>query len=364
MSQSKLTNSWTLNQLGWQHHFSQQISLDEWDSHTPARVLQQHKSELLVAGEHFCLSVPSPIRLDGPITVGDWVLLDEHQLIDRVLDRKSQFSRKASGSKAQEQLIASNVDTLFVICSLNYDFNLNRIERYLVLAREANVEAIVILTKADECESEDVIENHMKDVQKLDPLLNVLAINALDAASLDKLTPWCRSGQTIALLGSSGVGKSTLTNLIMGEAIQATSHIREGDSKGRHTTTGRSLHVIEAHNEVSGGLILDTPGMRELQLAHVELGIQETFSDITDLAQNCKFKDCNHDFSLTDSSGCAVQAAIKDGILEERRLSNYLKLLKEDAFNSATLAEKRDKDRKFGKMVRSVLNDANHRKNR
>ena len=289
--------------------------------------------------------------------MGDWVLLDPEHRIHRVLDRKSKFSRKASGSKVQEQLIAANVDSLFIVSSLNQDFNLNRIERYLVLAKEASVDPVVILTKTDLCESEGIAQDLQSQVQRLDPLLLVYSINALDQGNLESLTQLCKPGQTIALLGSSGVGKSTLTNSLLGYETQSTAGIHEDDSKGRHTTTGRSLHIIEPHGDIRGGIILDTPGMRELQLAHVEKGIEETFSDITELAQKCRFTDCTHDFELAQNSGCAVQQAILNGTLEKRRLLNYLKLQREEAHNSATLAEQRDKDKQFGKMVRNVMKE-------
>lgn len=366
MSQSK-TSFTPLNvnlaELGWQQYFVQQLTLEEWDDYDPGRIIEHHKSQLTVAMDQASLSIPMPPSLSGNITVGDWVLLDADNRIHRVLDRKSKFSRKAAGSKLEEQLIAANVDTLFIVSSLNQDFNLNRIERYLVLANETGVEPVVLLTKSDLCDSEDV-SRFVSEIRGLDPMLMVITLNALDEAHRERLSPWCKKGQTLALLGSSGVGKSTLTNLLMGNQIQTTHGIREDDSKGRHTTTGRSLHVIPENASGLAGLLLDTPGMRELQLANVETGISETFSDILELAQHCKYKDCNHDPQLTSESGCAVQQAVLSGTLDQRRLLSYLKLQREDEFNSASLAERRDKDRKFGKMIRSVQNASRSRKNR
>ncbi|MCW8853828.1 MAG: ribosome small subunit-dependent GTPase A, partial [Gammaproteobacteria bacterium] len=295
--------------------------------------------------------VSLPITPGMPsMTVGDWLLLDDRGQFHRLLQRLSLFSRKAAGTKVATQLIAANIDSVFIVSSLNQDFNLNRIERYLVMANEAGVEPVVVLTKLDCCTHP---EDYIQQVQRIDPMLAVVAVNSLDSDSVSQLGDWCAPGKTVALLGSSGVGKSTLTNTLSGEAIQQTRGIREDDDKGRHTTTGRSLHLLPA-----GGLLLDTPGMRELQLAACEQGIEETFKDIAELASECKFSDCQHQ----NEPGCAVQAEIKAGRLDERRLSSYLKLMKEQAFNSATLAEKRAKDRDLGRYYRSVL--ASKRKDR
>lgn len=363
MSQSIFENCQSLATLGWNNFFQQQLSLEEWELYQPVRVIQQHKSELLVLTEKAVFSIPSP--LEGVtnysrIAVGDWLLLDAQQSVHRVLERSSVFSRKAAGSKVHEQLIAANVDTLLIVCSLNNDFNLNRIERYLVLAHEARVEPVVVLTKADLCETSDVLSDYISQVQKLDSLLSVVSLNALDAAQIIQLAPWCKPGKTLALLGSSGVGKSTLVNTLLGEHAQMTGGIREDDSKGHHTTTSRSLHIIPPGDFIAGGMILDTPGMREFQLANSEEGIEETFNDIMALAQRCKFGDCSHD----SEPGCAVQAAIEANLLPIRRLKNYQKLLREDALNSSTLAERRDKERKRDRFHQSVQKQSRRLKKR
>lgn len=334
-------NSLELQQLGWQPYFQQQLSLEEWELYTPARVVNQQRSVLMVLTETSSYTIAITPNMPA-LTVGDWCLLDQEHHFVRLLDRLSLFSRKAAGTKVDRQLIAANIDTALIVCSLNQDFNLNRIERYLALSSEAQVEPVIVLTKADLCES---TQNYIEQVQSLDSMLAVIAVNALSDDAKQQLSPWCKTGKTLALLGSSGVGKSTLVNTLSGEATQQTGGIREDDSKGRHTTSGRSLHLLP-----NGGLLLDTPGMRQLQLADCEEGLENVFADITELAQHCKFGDCQHQ----DEPGCAVITALERGSLDERRLANFRKLMREQAFNSATLAEKRERDRKLGKMYRQA----------
>ena len=285
-----------------------------------------------------------PPKLDA-VCVGDWVVFTPARII-RVLERQSLFQRKAAGSALKRQLIAANIDSVFIVSSLNDDFSLNRIERYLALANEAGVEPVIVLTKADLSNDADDIRHQ---VQQLYPLLSVHCVNALDAQDVSVLESYCQKGKTIAFLGSSGVGKSTLVNSLLAHNEMDTGRIREQDSKGRHTTTFRTIKWLP-----SGGLLMDTPGMRELQLSDVKEGIQLTFADIESLASECRFSDCVHD----GEPGCAVKAAVEKGELSSRRLDNYKKLLREEAHNSATLAERRAKDRAFTKMVNSVQVEA------
>jgi len=338
-----------LTQLGWRPFFQQQLDLDHWD-HPVCRVVAQHRNrlELLSGTGKFDLA----LNPDMPaITVGDWLQLSPEGRFLRLLERQSLFRRKAPGSKVKEQLIAANVDTLFIVTSLNEDFSLNRIERYLSLANEAQVEPVVVLSKADLCAEPERLR---REVQNLDPLLVVETINCLDAREIGKLLPWCGEGATVALMGSSGVGKSTLVNALLGDEVQDTGAIRDKDDKGRHVTTGRSLHPMKG-----GGLLLDTPGLRELQLTNCDEGVNSTFAEITALAKQCRFTDCQH----AGEPGCMVQDAIARVDLYARRLSSYLKLMREQAFNSATLSEKRARDKRFGKMIKSVLSEKKARRN-
>jgi ribosome biogenesis GTPase len=338
-----MTSTHSLSELGWKPFFQHQLSLNDLESAVPARVFAVERSQisLLTADGPRTLAVtPSMPNL----AVGDWVLIDGENRFIRLLDRLSLFSRKAAGTQAYRQLISANVDTVLIVSSLNQDFSLNRIERYLALAHEAKVEPIVVLTKADLCnETESLVDA----VQALDPMLAVFAVNAHDPSSLQGLSLWLTAGHTLAFLGSSGVGKSTLVNTLLDRKTQDTKAIRETDSKGRHTTTSRSLHFTS-----SGVLLLDTPGMRELQLVDCQQGVEETFADISALAMQCKFGNCQHQ----SEPGCAVRAAIESGNLDERRLQNYHKLMREQAINTATVAEKRKQGKQLSKLVKSVKN--------
>jgi ribosome biogenesis GTPase len=333
-----------LPRLGWKTHFQQQLSLEEWETFTVARVAARDRSvvHLLTTRGRQVLELHGGMT---DLTAGDWVLLDTVGRFQRRLSRSTLFSRKAPGTRAERQLIAANVDTAFIVSSMNRDFNLSRIERYLALVKSAGATAVLVLTKRDLC---DHPQHYVDEAQLLDQALMVVEVNSLDADSTGKLRPFCGPGNTVVFLGSSGVGKSTLINTLFGETIQLTNAIRADDEKGRHTTTGRTLHLLP-----DGGLLLDTPGMRELQLADCDRGIEDTFAEITELAARCRFSDCRHQ----DEPDCAILAAVESGQLDQRRLTNYQKLLREQAFNEATLAEKREKDRKLGRYYRSVLSD-------
>ena len=344
-----MTNQYSLSQLGWKHFFQQQLTLEEWENFIIARVVGVERSQVVMLSTDGKQNLSIIPRMPE-IAVGDWLLLDEENRFHRLLERKSFFSRKAAGTKVTAQLIAANVDTVFIVSSMNQDFNPNRIERYLSLANEAGVHPVIVLTKMDLCENP---EDYLARAQTLNHLIDVVMLNSLDAESVNQLKAWCTTGETVALLGSSGVGKSTIVNTLLGAEVQPTHSIREDDDKGRHTTTQRSIHFL-----ATGGLLLDTPGMRELQIANCKHGIDETFSEIADLATRCKFSDCQHD----KEPGCAVRKAIEDGMLDESRLRSYQKLMIEQAFNASTLAEKRARDRAFGRHVRSVMESKRNKK--
>jgi ribosome biogenesis GTPase len=345
---------YTVQQLGWKTHFNQQLTLDNLEQTAPYRVTQVFRNRLIVLGEN------GELNLDlaqyphlQECTVGDWLLMPTNPTeTPAILDRLSVFQRKSPGANTS-QLIAANVDTAFIVSSCNHDFNLSRIERYLALAKEAQVEAVLVLTKAD-LVNEEQQQSYLDQLHELQAHLVVLTINALDIEDVQQLNDWCKVGQTVVLLGSSGVGKTTLSNSLC-LMQQATAAVRDDDSKGRHTTTGRSLYFTHA-----GGLILDCPGMRELQLTDCEEGVRAVFSDIELFAKQCKFKNCQHQ----SEPGCAVLMALEAGDLEPRRLTNFQKMLKEQARNTMTLAQSHQQDKEFGKLIKNSLKDKNSRLDR
>ncbi len=331
-----------LADLGWSAHFLAQLDLAEVETLIPARIAVVHRDrfDVLTATGPDSVSLTGH-SMAGDFAVGDWVLIGPDRRIVRGLDRKSVLKRRAAGTGNATQLIAANVDTLFIVTSCNADFNAARLERYVALATEAGCDPVILLTKAD---TADDPAAYVAQAQALKRGIIALPIDARSPQAVAELAPWCRSGQTVALAGSSGTGKSTLTNTLAGTHV-ATQGIREDDAKGRHTTTNRALHSI-----AGGGWIIDTPGMRELHLSEAADGIARTFSDVTDLIPLCRFNDCDHE----SEPGCAVRAAIDDGTLDAARLDRWRKLMREDRHFSATIAEVRAKDRKWGRFHKTL----------
>ncbi len=306
----------------------------------PARVTEQHRSGYVVAdGPDAAIkaeSLPEWQRRPGfrkagsPAherpAVGDWVLLEGKRIV-ALLPRHTGIKRGAAGEHYQQQVIAANVDTVFIVSGLDDDFNPRRIERYLLLVGSGGAQPVVVLTKADRNEhAGDAIEA-LTDVTAQD--VPVFALNAKDAESVAVLAPWLQPGRTVVLVGSSGAGKSTLTNTLLGDDRMKTGEVRESDSRGRHTTTHRALMPLP-----SGACLIDTPGMRELKPTGEEDLIEGGFADIEALAGQCRFRDCSHQ----REPGCAVRAAIARGELDEERFLNYLKLRDEVASAAGKLA--------------------------
>jgi ribosome biogenesis GTPase len=339
------SSSPTLAQLGWTPFFSAQVSAEQGDTCQPVRVMSVHRGRVTVLGEGFDVSIPSACPAGGGAedrpTVGDWLLIDRNsRSIVRILDRTSLFKRPAPGNDRRVQLIAANVDTLFIVASCDQDFNVARIERYLVLAGEVGVRPVVVLTKADLSPAPERLVDAARALQSG---LRVELVDGRDPTSAARLAGYCGMGQTVALLGSSGVGKSTLVNTLTGTDSIATQAVREDDGKGRHTTTVREMHRFRGGVD-GGGWLVDTPGMRELQMSEVASGVIEVFDDVTGLALECRFANCAH----ADEPGCAIRAAMADGDLDPARVDRWRKLAEEDAGNSGAASFRRVRPGKGG----------------
>ncbi|TPG56716.1 ribosome small subunit-dependent GTPase A [Sphingomonas glacialis] len=268
--------------------------------------------------------------------MGDWLLVDPNsRTIVRILDRTSLFKRPAPGDERRVQLIAANVDTLFIVTACKQDFNVARLERYLVLAREVGVRPVVVLTKADLAPEPELLVDAARALQSG---LRVELVDGRDPASVARLVDYCGVGQTVALVGSSGVGKSTLVKTLTGSSDIATQAVREDDGKGRHTTTVREMYRL-ASGAQKGGWLVDTPGMRELQMSEVSSGVTEVFDDVTNVALECRFSNCTH----VAEPGCAINAAMAAGELDPARVARWRKLAQEDAANSGAAAARRSR---------------------
>ena len=269
------------------------------------------------------LSYSSNSTFDYPV-VGDWVLLDRTDnkngdaIIHKVLNRKSYFSRKIAGSRYDKQIVAANIDYIFICMALNNDFNINRLERYIAVAWDSMAIPVIILTKSDLCED---VNDKLKQIENIAIGIDIIVTSSINKNGYEKVKEYIKSGITIAFIGSSGVGKSTLINNLLEKEVLKTNSISEND-KGRHTTTHRELFVVE-----SGGVIIDTPGMRELGL--ISADVDKSFSNIEELEKQCKFSDCTH----RNEPKCAIREAIENGELEIDRLERYKKLKREEAYN-------------------------------
>lgn len=347
-----------LQQFGWDDWFAEQARELDPAEQRVARVVAVDREQLVVVDE----SGEYRARLSGRFLhttgetadfpcVGDWVALrhdssDTIGIIHAVIPRRSFLRRKAAGSSIEYQMIAANIDTALIVQSCQFDFNVNRLERYLVMVRDGHVMPVILLTKAD-LVSQETLEQQIGQIRSAGINTEVMALSNVTGEGVDKVRELLCAGKTYCLLGSSGIGKSTLINRLIGRHLLETRVVSDS-GEGRHTTVRRELIMLD-----SGAMLIDTPGMREFGILGAGEGIGDSFADIHQLALTCRYRDCSH----TNEPGCAVLTALEAGSLHPAQYQNFVKLRNESAFHEMSYLEKRNKDKAFGRHVKSVKKD-------
>ena len=353
-----------IENLGFDKWFLDRIDPAKLIDHKVARVITVNKDNYTINKGNGDVSAEVTGKLifnaDSPIDLpatGDWVAArfydnDTFAIISEILPRKSVLKRKASGKKVEFQLIATNIDTGFVVQSLDSNYNLRRLERYLVMINESGIQPVVLLSKSDLLPVNQ-IDQKIAEINHINRDIRVVPFSKEDKASLQSVKEILLPRKTYCLLGSSGVGKTTLINNLLNEMRFKTQGVRKKDGKGRHITTRRQLISLK-----SGAMIIDTPGMRELGNFDVNIGIQSTFDEIAELAKQCRYNDCTH----IQEQGCSILAALEDGTISQERYQNFVKLNKESVYYEMSYLEKRRKDKKFGKMIKTIMKNKKNRR--
>ena len=346
----------TLESLGWNSFLSTAYQQLDYENTVPARVFRQDRQHYIVQSEQGEITATLLGRLlydedaDLPV-VGDWVMIEpfdeEQAVIHGVLPRVSLFARKEAGQKTRKQAVAANVDTVFLVSGLDNDFNIRRIERYLVQTVNSGAKPVIVLNKIDLCSD---LDEKIAEVKRIAGEVDILPLSAIEGDGIDKLQAYISEGETVAFLGSSGVGKSSLVNRLVGYTHLKTGAVRADDSRGRHTTSHRELVLLP-----QGGLVMDTPGMRELQLWGDQEDLDTVFDDIEALAKKCRFRDCAHE----SEPGCAIHEAVEAGELDEDRFQSYMKMRREIAYTNrrrdeASIREERKRQKSMGKLYKDV----------
>ena len=355
-----------LEKLGFDSWFKDKIVLSKTDNFKIVRVISVSKNSFIVSNGtkdiyaeltgKFLFNSESSLDLPA---VGDWVyaqLFDDDSLaiIHDILTRKSLLKRKTPGKKIEHQLIAANIDTAIIMQSLDSNFNLRRLERYLVMINEGKITPAVFLCKSDLISKEET-EKKKNEIREILRDISISAFSNNSSSDIENIKTFFSPYKIYCLLGSSGVGKTTLLNNLIQKELFKTQPIREKDGRGKHTTTKRELIILE-----NGAIIIDNPGMRELGVISDETGLGSTFNEIDELSAQCRYKDCTH----TVETGCAVLEAVERGEISEERYNNFIKIYKESLYNEMSYVDKREKDKKFGKYVRSVMKEIKNKKGR
>jgi ribosome biogenesis GTPase len=340
--------------LGFNNDLTAYLRDNQLSNFSIGRVTQEHRERYIVSdGENEYeaeitgnLRFSATSRADFP-AVGDWVTMtiydSDQAIIHKILPRKSVLERQAVGKFGEIQIISANIDVAFIIQAINNNFSINRLERYLTICYSANIEPVLVISKID-LSTEKEIQDAISNLEKRDKKVKYILLSNITLKGLDQILDFIQTGRTYCVVGSSGVGKSTLINNLLKKNILKTGQISHSTNKGRHVTDHRELFVLE-----NGGIIIDTPGMRELGIIDNTEGIKTTFQEIFDISFKCKFPDCNH----INETGCAVIEALNNGTIDRESYDNYQKIHKEQERFQTTLAEKRKKDKVFGKMIKN-----------